>query len=229
MHCIAVCHIIIRDVLSPRGANYAPPTYVGKVLSSAREPTSQHTFRVWGCRFISSSPDSVDVFDVVYFPVVYCQDGQNLMDASTSWLGTDWGLGSTATSCVQASICTALMYAIFLFVFWFTFVPEPPVTDCSRARGQCWWVTHALCLSMSIPFWACPGPSFVLPTPWQEPLCHIIIRDELSPRGGNCAPPTYVGKVLSSAREPSSQHTFRVWGCRFISSSPDSVDVFDAS
>ena len=39
-------------------------------------------------------------------------------------------------------------------------------------------------------------------------------RDELSPRGANCAPPTYVGRVLSSAREPSSQQTFRVWGCR---------------
>ena len=26
---------------------------------------------------------------------------------------------------------------------------------------------------------------------------------------------TYVDRVLSSAREPSSQHTLRVWGCRF--------------
>ena len=32
-------------------------------------------------------------------------------------------------------------------------------------------------------------------------------RDELSPRWANCAPATYVGRVLSSAREPSSQHT----------------------
>ena len=31
--------------------------------------------------------------------------------------------------------------------------------------------------------------------------------NELSPKGTNCAPPTYVGKVSSSARESSSQHT----------------------
>ena len=37
--------------------------------------------------------------------------------------------------------------------------------------------------------------------------------DELSPRGA-----TYVGRGLSSAREPSSPHTFRVWGCRFNTS-----------
>ena len=30
-------------------------------------------------------------------------------------------------------------------------------------------------------------------------------RNELSPIGTNCAPPTYVGKVLSSASESSSQ------------------------
>ena len=32
-------------------------------------------------------------------------------------------------------------------------------------------------------------------------------RKELSPSGANCAPPTYVDKVLSSARESSSRHT----------------------
>jgi len=32
-------------------------------------------------------------------------------------------------------------------------------------------------------------------------------RNELIPKGTNCAPPTYVGRVLSSARESSSQHT----------------------
>ena len=41
-------------------------------------------------------------------------------------------------------------------------------------------------------------------------------RDELSPRGAHCAPPTYVVRVLCSATEPSSQHTFRVWGCRLV-------------
>ena len=51
----------------------------------------------------------------------------------------------------------------FISFFWFTFIPAPPVTDCSRARGQRWWVTHALCISVSTPLWSCkPGPSFVL-------------------------------------------------------------------
>ena len=54
----------------------------------------------------------------------------------------------------------------FMLFFWFTFVPAPPVTDSSRAKGQWWRVTHALCISISTPFWACPGPSFVLLTPW---------------------------------------------------------------
>ena len=39
-----------RNELSPKGTNYAPPTYMCKVLSSTRESSSQHTFRVWGCR-----------------------------------------------------------------------------------------------------------------------------------------------------------------------------------
>jgi hypothetical protein len=41
--------------------------------------------------------------------------------------------------------------------------------------------------------------------------------DVLSPSGANCAPPTYVGRVLSSIREASSRHTFRVWGpCSYV-------------
>jgi len=31
------------------------------------------------------------------FAVMYCQDGQNLMDATTSWLNADWNLGRAAT------------------------------------------------------------------------------------------------------------------------------------
>ena len=59
-----------------------------------------------------------------------------------------------------------LIHFSFCFV-WFTLIR--PITDCYRARGQWWWVTHALCISISTPFWGCPGPSFVLCTPWQEP------------------------------------------------------------
>ena len=42
-------------------------------------------------------------------------------------------------------------------------------------------------------------------------------RNALSPKGTNCAPPTYVGKVLSSVRESSSQHTCTGVGLRWIS------------
>ena len=37
-------------------------------------------------------------------------------------------------------------------------------------------------------------------------------------KGTSCATPTYVGKVLCSARESSPQHTFRPWGCRVAAS-----------
>ena len=48
---------------------------------------------------------------------------------------------------------------------------------------------------------------------WRPPLAlkawlHAALRrNGFSPKGTKCAPPTYVGKVLSSARESSSQHT----------------------
>ena len=35
--------------------------------------------------------------------------------------------------------------------------------------------THALCINISTPFWACPEPSFVLRTPWQEPEVIILM------------------------------------------------------
>ena len=52
--------------------------------------------------------------------------------------------------------------------------------------------------------------SFVTKTILSSQL--LVGRDELSLGGGNRAPPTYVGKVLSSTKESSSRHTFRVWG-----------------
>ena len=42
---------------------------------------------------------------------------------------------------------------LFFVFFWFTFIPAPPIMDCYRARGKWWWVTHALCISISTPLW----------------------------------------------------------------------------
>ena len=35
------------------------------------------------------------------FPVLYCQDGQNMMDSATSWLNADWQLGRIASNLQQ--------------------------------------------------------------------------------------------------------------------------------
>ena len=37
---------------------------------------------------------------------------------------------------VDKMLGASSQYYFFFLFFWFTFIPAPPVTDCSRARGQ---------------------------------------------------------------------------------------------
>ena len=66
------------------------------------------------------------------------------------------------------------------------------------------------------------GESSVRGALWQDVIIILggwtryITIHELNPKGTSCAPPTYVGKVLSIARESSSHHIFRVCGCREV-------------
>lgn len=46
------------------------------------------------------------------FPVIYCQDGQNKMDARTSWLNADWNLGRAATLLLEEGKIRAPIFVL---------------------------------------------------------------------------------------------------------------------
>jgi enterochelin esterase-like enzyme len=56
-------------------------------------------------------PDSL--WDGRPLPVIYLHDGQNLFDASSSFIGVDWGVDSTLASLVDGGFCApALLVGI---------------------------------------------------------------------------------------------------------------------
>ena len=43
------------------------------------------------------------------YPVIYCQDGQNLFDPATSFVGVDWGIDETMTRLIDEKMIPSLL------------------------------------------------------------------------------------------------------------------------
>eukprot|EP00746_Dinoflagellata_sp_MGD_P046196 gnl/MRDRNA2_/MRDRNA2_213599_c0_seq1.p1 gnl/MRDRNA2_/MRDRNA2_213599_c0~~gnl/MRDRNA2_/MRDRNA2_213599_c0_seq1.p1 ORF type:complete len:348 (+),score=28.53 gnl/MRDRNA2_/MRDRNA2_213599_c0_seq1:101-1045(+) len=111
--------------------------------------------------------------ETMRYPVVFCHDGQNMMDAESSWLGISWQLGAAASSEIQRGTIHAPILVLIpnieslrymeyewggamneAFITWMCDVLKPSVDAKFRTLSNC---TYALGSSLggTVSFTSC--------------------------------------------------------------------------